>query len=80
MNIYNFPTFTLWFYAFNIQVNKDLESTQLGAGFKEPSNYFADQPTRLAWIDAYDYAGYLNNVLGNAKHGTTFGAINCYCA
>jgi hypothetical protein len=45
----------------------------MGPGFNEPSNYFADLPTRLAWINAYDYAGYLNNILGNAKYGTTFG-------
>jgi ABC-type transport system substrate-binding protein len=73
VNIYNFPTFTLYFYNFNLQIDKDLEATQFGVGFNEPSNYFADLPTRLAWIDAYDYAGYLNNILGNAKYGTTFG-------
>ena len=74
VNIYNFPTFTLYFYPFNIEIDKDLETTQFGTGFNEPSNYFADVPTRLAWINAYDYAGYLNNILGNAKYGTTFGS------
>jgi len=73
-NIYNFPTFTVWYYNFNIQIDKDLESTELGVGFNEPSNYFADLPTRLAWINAYDYAGYLNNILGNAKYGMAFGS------
>jgi ABC-type transport system substrate-binding protein len=74
VNIYNFPTFSLNFYVFNIKINKNLEASQFGAGFNEPSNYFADLPTRLAWIDAYDYVGYLNNILGNAKYGTTFGS------
>jgi ABC-type transport system substrate-binding protein len=73
VNIYNFQTFTLYFYAFNIEIDKDLEATQFGSGFNEPSNYFADLPTRLAWINAFDYAGYLNNILGNAKYGATFG-------
>jgi ABC-type transport system substrate-binding protein len=73
VNIYNFPTMTLYFFMFNIKIAKDLESTQFGTGFNEPSNYFADLPTRLAWIDAFDYGGYLNNILGNAKYGTTFG-------
>jgi ABC-type transport system substrate-binding protein len=73
VNIYDCPTFTLWFYTFNIQIDKDLEATQFGVGFNEPSNYFADVPTRLAWMNAYDYAGYLNNILGNAKYGMTFG-------
>jgi peptide/nickel transport system substrate-binding protein len=73
VNIYNFPTITLYFYPFNIKIDKELESTQFGTGFNEPSNYFADLPTRLAWINSYDYAGYLSNILGNAKYGTTFG-------
>jgi len=73
LNIYNFPTFTLNFFTFNIKINKDLESTQFGTGYSEPTNYFADLPTRLAWVNAFDYAGYLNNILGNSKYGTTFG-------
>jgi ABC-type transport system substrate-binding protein len=73
VNIYNYPTFQVYTYNFNIEVDKALEETQFGTGFNEPSNYFADLPTRLAWINAYDYAGYLNNILGNAKYGTTFG-------
>jgi ABC-type transport system substrate-binding protein len=73
VNIYNYPTFQVYTYNFNIEVDKALEQSQFGTGFNEPSNYFADLPTRLAWINAYDYAGYLNNILGNAKYGTTFG-------
>jgi len=72
VNIYNLPSFWLNFYVFNIEINKAMEASY-GTGFNEPSNYFADLPTRLAWIDAFDYAGYLNNILGNAKYGTTFG-------
>jgi len=73
VNIYNYPTFNVYVYNFNIEVNKALETSQFGTGFNEPSNYFADLPTRLAWINAFDYAGYLNNILGNAKYGTSFG-------
>jgi hypothetical protein len=73
VDIYNFPTFTVNFYEFNIEIDKDLEATQFGTGFNEPSNYFADLPTRLAWINAFDYAGYINNILGNAKYGADFG-------
>jgi ABC-type transport system substrate-binding protein len=74
VNIYNFPSGNLNYYSFNIKINKDMETNQFGVGFNEPSNYFADLPTRLAWINAYDYAGYLDNLLGNAKYGTTFGS------
>jgi ABC-type transport system substrate-binding protein len=73
VNIYSFPSFTIYYYTFNIKIDKDLETTQFGTGFNEPANYFADVPTRLAWENAYDYAGYLNGILGNAKYGTTFG-------
>jgi len=73
VNIYNLPTITVYFYSFNIKIDKQLEASQFGVGFNEPSNYFADLPTRLTWINAFDYAGYLNNILGNAKYGTTFG-------
>jgi ABC-type transport system substrate-binding protein len=73
VNIYNFPTFNIWFHVFNIKIDKALEETQFGTGFNEPSNYFADLPTRLAFINAFDYAGYLSNILGNAKYSTTFG-------
>ena len=73
VNIYNFPTLGLYFYTFNIKIDKALEATQFGTGFNEPTNYFADLPTRMAWINAYDYAGYLANILGNSKYGSTFG-------
>jgi len=73
VNIYNDPGFWLYVYMFNIEIDKQLETSQFGTGFNEPSNYFADLPTRMAWINAYDYAGYLNNILGNAKYGATFG-------
>jgi ABC-type transport system substrate-binding protein len=75
VHIYNFPTVTIDFYGFNININKQLEANQFGSSqFNEPYNYFADLPTRLAWVNAYDYQGFLNNILGNAKYGTSFGS------
>lgn len=73
VNIYSFPTLADYWFAFNIKINKDLEATQLGSQFNEPSNYFADLPTRFAWINSFDYQGYLDNILGNKKYGATFG-------
>jgi peptide/nickel transport system substrate-binding protein len=72
-SIYNYGTFNLWFYVFNINVSKSLEASEVGPGYNEPSNYFADVPTRLAWVNAFDYLGFVNNILGNAKYGATFG-------
>lgn len=76
LNIYNFPTYTLWYYTFNIEIDKGLEATQFGVGFNEPANYFADVPTRLALMNAFDYAGYVNNLLGNSKYHMIFGSLN----
>jgi hypothetical protein len=73
VNIYNFPTISIYFFNFNIAINKGLEASQFGSAYNEPSNYFADLPTRFTFIDSFDYQGFLNNILGNAKYGTTFG-------
>jgi len=73
VNIYSFPTLADYWYGFNIKIDKDLEATQLGSQFNEPSNYFADLPTRFTWINSFDYQGYLDNILGNKKYGATFG-------
>jgi ABC-type oligopeptide transport system substrate-binding subunit len=72
-DIFHYGSYILWFYPFNINVSKSLEATQVGTGYNEPSNYFADVPTRLAWVDSFDYSGFLNNILGNAKYGASFG-------
>jgi len=71
--IYNFPTITIDFINFNIAIDKTLEASQFGSAYNEPSNYFADLPTRFTFIDSFDYQGFLNNILGNSKYGTTFG-------
>jgi peptide/nickel transport system substrate-binding protein len=73
LHIYNFPTLTEWWYSFNIDINKSMEASQIGPGYNEPYNYFADLPTRLAFVNSFDYQGYLNNILGNAKYGATLG-------
>ena len=63
----------IYFYNFNINIDKELEASQFRSVYNEPSNYFADLPTRFAFIDSFDYRGFLDNILGNAKYGTTFG-------
>ena len=72
-NIYNFASFEEWYYTFNANISKSIEASQFGPGFNEPSNYFADVPTRLMFVDAFPYADYLNNLLGNKKYGANFG-------
>ena len=75
VNIYSYPTLANYFYTFNININKAMEASQLGPGFNEPPNYFADLPTRLAWINAYDYQGFIDNIRGNKKYGTKFAEL-----
>jgi ABC-type transport system substrate-binding protein len=72
-NIYSYPSFEEWYYSFNINISKSIEASQFGSGFNEPSNYFADLPTRLLFVDTFPYAGYFNDLLGNAKYKATFG-------
>jgi len=72
--IYNYPSFEEWYYTFNINITKSTEASQFGPGFNEPSNYFADLPTRLLWVDTFPYSNYLNDLLGNQKYGASFGA------
>lgn len=73
VKIYNFPSQGTYQYNFNILINKQLEASQFGSSYNEPSNYFSDLPTRYAWINAWNYDGFINNILGNQKYGTTFG-------
>jgi ABC-type transport system substrate-binding protein len=72
VKIYSFPTATVYYFNFNIEVDKQLESATYGSSYNEPSNYFADLPTRMAWINAWDYEGFINNIVGNLKYGTNF--------
>jgi peptide/nickel transport system substrate-binding protein len=77
VDIHSFQSLNLFFYLFNIYVYKSVETQQLGAGYNEPANYFADLATRYAWLDAFDYSGFLNNILGNKLYNTTFGTPTC---
>lgn len=73
INVYNFPTAASSAYILSIDLNTTMQANQWGSGYNQPSNYFADLPTRYAWIDSYDYQGFLNNILGNDVYNTTFG-------
>ena len=75
VNIYSWATQSSYWYTFNININKQIEALQFGSQFNEPSNYFADLPTRYAWINSFNYQGFLDNILGNKKYGATFGEL-----
>jgi ABC-type transport system substrate-binding protein len=74
VKIFSFEGFHESTYAFNANISKTLEAQQFGSGYTEPSNYFSDPATRFAFIDSFDYAGYLSNFLGNAKYNAVFGS------
>ena len=72
VNITSFPTYTIWYYNFNFNINTTMLSF-LGSGYNVPQYYFTNLDVRRAFAYAYDYTNYLDNILGNNKYGTTFG-------
>ncbi len=70
-----FPSITEYFAPFNVDINTTLLAS-LGS-FSIPSDYFANPLVREAFAYAFDYAGYVNNILGNAKYGFNFGSSYC---
>jgi ABC-type transport system substrate-binding protein len=72
VNITNFPTYSVWYYNFNLNVNTTMLPS-LGAGYSVPQYYFTNLDVRRAFAYAYDYTNYIDNILGNKKYGASFG-------
>lgn len=70
-----FPSITEFFAPFNVNINTTLLSS-LGT-FSIPSDYFANPLLRQAFAYAFNYTGYVDNILGNKKYGFNFGAPYC---
>jgi len=74
-SIYFFPTLTLNFWVFNLDIYKN--GTYFGSQYHIPEYYFMNLKVREAFAYAFDYDNYLNNILGNAKYGGDFGFSFC---
>ena len=70
-----FPSITEFFAPFNVDINTTLLSS-LGS-FSIPSDYFANPLVRQAFAYAFNYTGYVDNILGNKKYGFNFGSSYC---
>ncbi len=71
-----FPSITEYFAPYNVNVNTTLLAN-IGPGYSIPSDYFANPLVREAFAYAFNYTGYVDNILGNKKYGFNFG--NAYC-
>ena len=71
--IYQFPTLSNFFFAFNLNVS-ETSLKQLGSQYSIPSDYFANLDVRKAFDYAFNYTEYINNILGNQKYGFNFGS------
>lgn len=73
INLFAFPTLSIFWYNFNANVNLSMlktSSSQPNANL--PSTLFTDLNARNAFAYAYNYAYYLAQQVGNAKYNTTF--------
>ena len=72
LNITSFPTISIQWWNFNLDVNTSLLSV-LGSSYTIPQYYFTNLDVRRAWADAFNYTNYLNELVGNAVYGANFG-------
>ena len=70
-----FASITEFFAPFNVNIDTSLLSS-LGT-YSIPSDYFANPLVREAYAYAFDYVGYVDNILGNTKYGFDFGSSYC---
>ena len=72
-NTYTFPTMTTYFYPFNFNINTTMLKS-IGTQYTVPSHYFANLQVRQAFVDAFNYSEFLNDILGNSKYHITLGS------
>ena len=70
-----FPSITEFFNPYNVNINTTLLAT-LGS-YSIPSDYFANPLVREAFSYAFNYTGFVENILGNSKYGFNFGSSYC---
>jgi ABC-type transport system substrate-binding protein len=71
IDIYSFPTMSLYCFTINPDIDESLLST-LGPNFHIPQYYFANLDVRRAFADSFNYQLYLNNLVGNKEYGANF--------
>ncbi|MEM3191654.1 MAG: ABC transporter substrate-binding protein [Candidatus Parvarchaeota archaeon] len=73
VNTYTFPTMTTYFYPFNFDINITMLHS-IGSSYSIPSTYFANLYVRKAFVDAFNYSEFINDILGNSIYHMTLGS------
>jgi len=61
-------------FAFNLDTNVANLQADLGPQYHIPSDYFANLDVRKAFVYAFNYSYYLDEIIGNQKYGIQFGS------
>ena len=69
--ISSFPTLSIYFYNFNINIDESLLAT-VDKSANVPANFFENHDVRLAWAFAYNYSYYFADQIGNTLYNATF--------
>lgn len=72
-----FPSITEFFAVFNVNINTTFMASAIGPGYSIPTDYFANPLVREAFAYAWNYTGYVDNILGNKKYSFNFGTPYC---
>jgi len=69
--ISSFPTLSIYFYNFNINIDTTLLHT-VDKSANLPANFFLNHDVRLAFAYAYNYSYYFAEQIGNKAYNATF--------
>lgn len=70
---YTFQTMTTYFYPFNFDINTTMLKG-INSKYSIPAQFFANPLVRKAFVDAFNYTQFLNNIVGNSKYHLTLGS------
>ncbi len=71
VNVYPFPTLSVYFYTFNNNINTTMLKT-INKNANVPQSFFVNPNVRKAFSYAYNYSYYYQQQLGNAIYNETF--------
>jgi len=72
VDIYSFPTLSVFFFNFNWNINESMMHSAYGSSYSIPYNYFTNPYVRAAFAAAFNYTNYINNLVGNAIYHADF--------
>ena len=73
--MYSFPTLSIFFYPFNMNISTTAMKSVFGSNFNVPPTYFANPLVREAFAYAFNYTNYIDELVGNSIYGVNFGTL-----